>query len=139
MTMKGKTLENLVLGAGVVVIGAASFLMFYDKAGVAAKSINIIFSTGFIIYIIYSYILAQNLNGEIYDLKKHVKNLKEEVQRLNQTLGERNKTIATLNSEIAQQSNEIAALQSQIAEKTDELAAAMVELESLKAKVNNEE
>jgi peptidoglycan hydrolase CwlO-like protein len=137
--MKGKTLENIVLGTGVLVIGAASFLMFYDKAGVAAKSVNLIFSFGFIIYIIYSYILSQNLNGIIYDLKKHVKNLKEEVQRLNQTLDERNQTIATQNKEIKLQANQIAELQSEIAEKSQSLAAAQAELESLKAQANNEE
>jgi peptidoglycan hydrolase CwlO-like protein len=137
--MKGKTLENIVLGTGVVAIATASFLMFYDKAGIAAKSVNIIFSTGFIIYIIYSYILSQNLNGEIYDLKKHVNNLKEEVQRLNQTLGERNQTIASQKTELALQTKTIANLQAEVADKTDALAAAITELESLKAQINSEE
>lgn len=137
--MKGKTLENLVLGAGVVVIGTASFLMFYDKSGIAAKSVNLIFSTGFIIYIIYSYILSQNLNGEIYELKKHVNNLKEEVQRLNQTLGERNQTIASQKTELALQTKSIANLQAEVAEKSAALTAALTELETLKAQANSEE
>lgn len=132
--MKGKTLENLVLGAGVVVIGSASFLMFYDKAGVAAKSVNIIFSAGFIIYIIYSYVLSNNLNGVIYDLKKHVSNLKEEINRLTQTLAERNQTIATQNADIATKASDIVALQSEIAEKSEALLTALNELESAKAK-----
>jgi peptidoglycan hydrolase CwlO-like protein len=137
--MKGKTLENIVLGTGVVAIATASFLMFYDKAGIAAKSVNIIFSTGFIIYIIYSYILSRNLNGEIYDLKKHVNNLKEEVQRLNQTLGERNQTIASQKTELALQTKTIANLQAEAAEKSAALTAALTELETLKAQANSEE
>lgn len=137
--MKGKTLENIVLGAGVIVIGIASFLMFYDKAGIASESVNIIFSTGFIIYIIYSYILSQNLNGEIYDLKKHVKNLKEEVQRLNQTLGERNQTIAAQKAELDRQNNEIVALQIELGEKKEALSATQNELETVKAQLKNQE
>jgi len=137
--MKGKTLENIVLGTGVVAIATASFLMFYDKSGIAAKSVNIIFSTGFIIYIIYSYILSQNLNGEIYELKKHVNNLKEEVQRLNQTLGERNQTIASQKTELALQTKTIANLQAEVADKSAALAAALTELETLKAHPNSEE
>lgn len=137
--MKGKTLENLVLGAGVLVIGAASFLMFYDKAGVAAKSVNLIFSVGFIIYIIYSYILSQNLNGIIYDLKKHVKNLKEEVQRLNDTLGQRNATIASQKVEIAEQAKSVANLKAEVSEKAEALQTITAELEALKAQVSSEE
>ncbi len=137
--MKGKTLENIVLGTGVVAIATASFLMFYDKAGIAAKSVNIIFSTGFIIYIIYSYILSQNLNGEIYELKKHVNNLKEEVQRLNQTLGERNQTIASQKTELALQTKTIVNLQAEVAEKSAALTAALTELETLKAQATSQE
>lgn len=137
--MKGKTLENIVLGTGVLVIGAASFLMFYDKAGVAAKSVNLIFSAGFIIYIIYSYMLSNNLNGIIYDLKKHVNNLKDEVKRLNETLGQRNATIASQKVEIAEQVKSIANLEAEVAEKTEALQTTTSELEALKAQVSSEE
>lgn len=137
--MKGKTLENIVLGTGVLVIGAASFLMFYDKAGVAAKSVNLIFSAGFIIYIIYSYMLSNNLNGIIYDLKKHVNNLKDEVKRLNETLGQRNATIASQKVEIAEQVKSIANLEADVAEKTEALQTITTELEALKAQVSSEE
>jgi peptidoglycan hydrolase CwlO-like protein len=98
--MKGKTLENIVLAVGLLVIGAALFLMYIDRDGVAARSINIIFSIGFIIYIAYSYILSNNLNGEISALTKHVNNLKEEVGRQKATIAKRDAHIAEQQTQI---------------------------------------
>ena len=137
--MKGKTLENIVLGLGILVIGAALFLMYVDTNGVAAKSINIIFSTGFIIYIAYSYILSNNLNNEIRGLEKHVQNLKEEVGRQKETIAKRDSSIANLHAEVSNLTENMASIQTELTEKSEALEAANTALEALKTEASKGE
>ncbi len=44
--MGTKLIENIVLIIGLLVVGSAVFLMYFDDNGTAAKSINIVFSIG---------------------------------------------------------------------------------------------
>lgn len=132
--MKGKLLENIVLGVGLLVIALATFLMFADKDGSAAGSINIIFATGFIIYIAYSYLLSKNLNEEIYQQKKQITNLKDEINRLKQNLAQRE---ATINA----QTTEISGLQTDLKtneEAREKLAEALKKANSAVKKLNQQ-
>lgn len=130
--MRGKTLENIVLAVGLLVILAAIFLMFIDTKGVASRGINIIFSIGFIFYIGYSYILSQNLNTEIRELQKHVNNLKEEVVRKQEDITRLTQTVASQKTELDDLSNTLAQAESTIAVQNEKLDAASVEISALK-------
>jgi len=136
--MKGKTLENIVLGLGVLVIGAAIFLMYIDSSGIAAKKVNFIFSAGFIIYIAYSYILSNNLNGEISALGKHVNNLKEEVGRQKATIANRDQSITQLNVDVNDLTAKLTETQTELASKTEALDLATAELTELKKDAEKE-
>ena len=137
--MKGKLLENIVLAVGLLIIATASFLMFFDKTGEAAQRINLIFASGFIVYIIYSYLLSQNLNGEIYELKKHVSNLKEEVARLTKTVSDRDTTIANQKQEINALTTDLKHTQAALETKENEIIKAHAEIASLHEKLPKEE
>jgi septal ring factor EnvC (AmiA/AmiB activator) len=137
--MKGKLLENIVLTTGLLVVGAALFLIFFAKTPELTKSINIIFATGFIIYIMYNHIMARNLNGEIYALQKHVDNLKDEIGRLENTLKQRDKTIAEQNSTIASQKQDLADTRKKLADTEKQLADARAEVKRLSKELSKEE
>lgn len=137
--MKGKLLENIVLTIGLLVVGAAVFLMFFAQTPELAKSINMIFASGFVIYIIYNHIMARNLNGEIYELQKHVNNLKDEIGRLEETVKNRDATIADQKRTIAglEQSLEDQRKKLDSAEKN--LKNAKDEIKSLNEQISKEE
>ena len=116
--MKGKTLENIVLALGLLVIASAVFLMYIDTDGVVAESVNLIFSIGFIIYIAYSYILSNNLNSEIRGLEINVQNLKEEVGRQKSTIATRDKTIAKQKHELHDLTEKVTATEAELNAKT---------------------
>ena len=133
--MKGKTLENLVLVVGLIVIGTAVFFMYFAPQMLAARLINVIFSLGFIIYIAYSYILSNNLNTEIRDLEKHVNNLKEEVGRQKATIAKRDASIVEKEGQLADLSTQLEELQVSLINANQELSDAknrITELESSK-------
>ncbi len=137
--MKGKLLENIVLTIGLLVIGAAVFLMFFAKTPEIAKSVNIIFATGFIIYIMYNHIMARNLNGEIYDLKKHVSNLKEEIGRLESTLQKRNQTIGEQKQTIANQDQQLEEAAENIRKAETNLKDTIAKVAALEARLQEAE
>lgn len=137
--MKGKLLENIVLSIGLLVIAAAVFLMFFAETPELVKSVNMIFATGFIIYIIYNHIMARNLNGQIYELQKHVDNLKDEVGRLESTLSERNATIADQKNTITSQEKTIADVQTQLEATEKKLVAASEDVKRLTEQLKKEE
>lgn len=137
--MKGKLLENIVLSIGLLVIAAAVFLMFFAQTPELVKSVNMIFATGFIIYIIYNHIMARNLNGEIYELQKHVANLKEEIGRLEDTLRERNTTIADHEKTIASHEQTIAEAGAKLEDAEKKLIAANEEVKRLTQALTKEE
>ncbi len=137
--MKGKLLENIVLAIGLLVIGAAVFLMFFAETPEIAKSVNIIFATGFIIYIMYNHIMARNLNGEIYDLKKHVSNLKEEIGRLESTLQKRNQTIGEQKETINSQQLQLEEAAQRISEAETKLKDTLAKVAELEARLQEEE
>jgi septal ring factor EnvC (AmiA/AmiB activator) len=137
--MKGKLLENIVLSIGLLVIAAAVFLMFFAETPQLVKSVNMIFATGFIIYIIYNHIMARNLNGQIYDLQKHVDNLKDEIGRLKGTLNKRDATIADQKKTIASQEQKIADIHAKLEAAEKKLGAANEEVKRLTQELAKEE
>ena len=137
--MKGKLLENIVLTVGLLVVGAAVFLMFFAQTPELAKSVNMIFATGFIIYIIYNHIMARNLNGEIYELQKHVNNLKDEVGRLQETIKNRDATISDQKRTIASQEQSLEDERKKLAAAEKNLKKAKDEIKSLNEQISKEE
>ena len=137
--MKGKLLENIVLTVGLLVVGAAVFLMFFAQTPELAKSVNMIFATGFIIYIIYNHIMARNLNGEIYELQKHVDNLKDEVGRLQETIKNRDATIADQKRTIASVEQSLEDERKKLAAAEKNLKKAKDEIKSLNEQISKEE
>ncbi len=137
--MKGKVLENIVLGLGLLVIGAAVFLMYVDTEGVAARSVNIIFSLGFIIYILYSFILSQNLNKEINGLNKIVHNLKEEVGRLTATVAKRDATILEKNQNITTLTQDLEQANAALSKSSEELKKAVLKISELESQLKKED
>ena len=137
--MKNKTIETIVLILGLLVISSAVFLMYYDKNGTAAKSINLIFSTGFIIYITYSYLLSRNLNRDITELNKIVSNLKDEVNRLQQTIVKREQTITQQKEEISDLSQQMASVKTELESKNAALKKAESRITELEAEAKPED
>ena len=137
--MGTKLIENIVLVIGLLIVGAAVFLMFFDEKGQAAQSINIIFSVGFIIYILHSHMLSRNLNREITELTINVSNLKEEIGRLEDTVKKRDSKIKGLKSDINSLEEKLDAAQSELSTKESELSAANKKIAELEAENQKKE
>ena len=137
--MGTKLIENIVLVIGLLVVGAAVFLMFFDEKGQAAQSINIIFSVGFIIYILHSHMLSRNLNREITELTLNVSNLKEEIGRLEGTLKKRDEKIKGLKSDVKDLESKLDDAQNDLASKETELASAAKKIAQLEADIQKNE
>lgn len=129
--MGTKLIENIVLVVGLLIVGAAVFLMFFDEKGQVAQSVNIIFSVGFIVYIIYSHMLSRNLNREISDLNVNISNLKEEVVRLESTVKKRDEKIKGLKADLKSLEAKLDDAQNTISDKEKELAAAQKRIAEL--------
>ncbi len=136
--MKGKTLENIVLALGLLVIASAVFLMYIDTNGIAAQSVNLIFSIGFIIYIAYSYILSNNLNSEIRGLEVNVQNLKEEVIRQEGIVATRDKTVAKQKHELKDLTEKVASTEAELNAKTSLLEEANARILALQKEAEKE-
>lgn len=135
--MGTKLIENIVLVVGLLIVGAAVFLMFFDEKGQVAQSVNIIFSIGFVIYIMYSYMLSRNLNREITDLNVNISNLKEEVARLENTVKNRDEKIKGLKADLKSVEAKLDDAQNTISSKEKELATAQKRIAELET--NNQE
>ena len=80
--MKRSSLETIVLVLGIVIIGIALFMMFMRNTTPQSIFItNLIFSVGFLIYILYSMMTTNSLNREIRKLNNHITSLKDEIAK----------------------------------------------------------
>lgn len=95
--MKRSSLETIVLIVGVIVIAIALFFMFGRSDENPTQSLfitNLVFSFGFLIYIIYSIMATNSLNREIRGLNKHIEGLKHEISKYKKQLAEKDAEIA---------------------------------------------
>lgn len=102
--MKRSSIETIVLVVGVIIIGIALFFMFGDSSD-PSKSIfitNLIFSFGFLVYIVYSIMSANSLNKEIRALNKHVEGLKHEIAKYKKQVADKDAEIQDLNQSLTE-------------------------------------
>ncbi len=102
--MKRSSIETIVLVVGVAIIGIALFFMFNDSQD-PSKSIfitNLIFSFGFLVYILYSIMSASSLNKEIRGLNKHLEGLKHEITKYKTQLADKDSQIQNLTQTLAE-------------------------------------
>lgn len=126
--MKRSSIETIVLLVGVAIIGIALFFMFGDNED-PSKSIfitNLIFSFGFLVYIVYSIMSANSLNKEIRSLTKHVEGLKHEIAKYKKHVADKDLQIQNQQQELADKDQ---ALNLQI-EKVNTLEKKVADLES---------
>lgn len=123
--MKRSSIETIVLIVGVIIIGIALFFMFSDSQN-PSQSIfitNLIFSFGFLVYIVYSIMSANSLNKEIRTLNKHVDGLKHEIAKYKKQVAEKDSQIGSLQQDLAEreqtmnaQAKKISKLEKQLAD-----------------------
>ena len=123
--MKKSGLEIGVLLVGALVIVGSLLVKFIFKLPANQTLIisNIIFSVGFLIYILYSIMTTNNLNKEIRGLYAHIKGLKKEIADKISEISSLNNTVKSLKQEKAdlekkseEQNAQISDLQKQIEE-----------------------
>lgn len=134
--MKKSSLETIVLILGIGIIGFALF-MYLVGTGEEGSAFytNIVFSFGFLIYIVYSMMATKNLNKEIQGLTKHVKSLKD-------TILEKNNSIEKLQNKEVELIEQNGALNKALADSQDSLASLhkkVKELEELQASTKGPE
>ncbi|MEQ9261948.1 MAG: hypothetical protein RLP14_02185 [Owenweeksia sp.] len=113
--MKRSNLETIVLFLGIVIIGIALFMMFIQNTTPQSIFItNLIFSVGFLIYILYSMMTTNSLNREIRKLNVHIKSLKEELSKKEALILEKDGRINSLQNNLAQLQQELSKSQGQI-------------------------
>lgn len=122
--MKRSNIETLVLVVGILIIAAAIFMMYGMSE--TPHSILIVFSVGFLSYILYSIMSTNSLNREIRHLGNHISSLKTEIEKKNKLINERDSQIEVLEEEKAKISEEIVKHEKQI----EELQKKIVVLES---------
>lgn len=123
--MKRSSIETIVLVVGVAIIGIALFFMFGDNED-PSRSIfitNLIFSFGFLIYIVYSIMSTNSLNKEIRGLNKHIDGLKHE--------------IAKYKKQVAEKDGEIQNLRQSLTEKDEALNLQVEKVKTLEKKLSN--
>jgi len=138
--MKRNTIETIVLIVGVVVIAIALFFMFGrgDSADPSRSLFitNLVFSFGFLIYIIYSIMATNSMNREIRALNKHIAGLKHEIEKYKKQLSVKDATIKEQQHLLDEKEQQIAEQQTTIGAHTqsiDELNRKIAKLESDKA------
>ena len=101
--MKKSGLEIGVLLVGALVIVGSLLVKFIFKLPANQTLIisNIIFSVGFLIYILYSIMTTNNLNKEIRGLNAHIKGLKKEIADKNSEISSLKNTVKGLRQEKA--------------------------------------
>lgn len=125
--MKRSSLETVVLILGIGIIGFALFmLLIAEPTGDSAFYTNIVFSFGFLIYIVYSMMATNSLNKEIRGLNNHVKSLKETIIQKDKSISELEAKNNSLNKDKEKLSKDLQQAQSQISS----LEAKIKELES---------
>lgn len=100
--MKRKNIETIVLIVGVAIISIALFFMFARATTPQTIFLtNLVFSFGFLVYIIYSMMATNSLNKEIRGLNKHIQALKQDIVKKNQQIQERDSRIELLEKDLA--------------------------------------
>lgn len=114
--MKKGGLEIAVLLVGaLVIIGSLLVKFIFDLPATQTLIIsNIIFSVGFLIYILYSIMNTNNLNKEIRGLNAHIAGLKKEITKKDKEIAEQKQTIASQEKENNLLKEETHELQEQI-------------------------
>lgn len=98
--MKRNTLETIVLVLGICIIGVALAMMFiFEPSEELAPFTNVIFSVGFLIYIIYSMMATNSQNKEIRGLNNHIKSLKETITEKDTNIAQLESNLSTVKSE----------------------------------------
>ena len=121
--MKRSTIETLVLIIGVAIIGIALFFMFATaKTPSSIFVTNLVFSFGFLVYIIYTIMASNSLNREIRGLNKHIEGLKTEISKYKKQL--------------SQKEDEIKGLQNELSEKQDVITSQTEKIDNLEKKVS---
>ncbi|MDZ7845561.1 MAG: hypothetical protein U5L96_01585 [Owenweeksia sp.] len=127
--MKRKKLEIAVLIIGALVIVASLLVKFiFDLEPDQTLMVsNIIFSLGFLIYILYSIMTTNNLNRTINRLEANIEGLKDEISKKNKQLEEKDKTIGSMeeqNKELEQSLSQAQAENKELDKKLKELREA---------------
>ncbi len=115
--MKRSNLETIVLVLGIIIIGVALFMMFIRNTTPQSIFItNLIFSVGFLIYILYSMMTTNSLNREIRKRENHIKSLKEEISSKNAQIREKDERISSLQNDVSELQKQLGDAQQQITE-----------------------
>lgn len=99
--MKKSGLEIVVLLVGaLVIVGSLLIKFIFDLPANQTLIIsNIIFSVGFLIYILYSIMTTNNLNKEIRGLNAHVAGLKKDIAEKASEITTLHNSVKSLNQE----------------------------------------
>lgn len=129
--MKKSGLEIGVLLVGALVIVGSLLVKFFFNLPANQTLIvsNIIFSVGFLIYILYSIMTTNNLNTEIRGLNAHIKGLKKEI-------ADKNSEISSLNNSIKGLKAEKSELEKQSEEKSAQIKDLQNQLEEIRSSQN---
>lgn len=130
MKKGGLEIGVLLIGALIIVTSLLVKFIFNLPATQTLVISNIIFSIGFLIYILYSIMTTNNLNKEIRGLNAHILGLKKEIAAKNAEITKHQATIKGLQSE---NSNHLQNLKQQ----ASEIKELNKQLEDLKASQNN--
>ncbi len=126
--MKKSTLEMLVLGIGVLVILAGVYLLFISSDKSSPFMANIVFSIGFLFYVIYTAMTTSSLQNNIREKEAIISNLQDEVKR---------KTIEveSLNSEVNQLKTDLKARNNELEEARKSIESLNQSIKGLEGKI----
>lgn len=125
----------LVLVLGLTVIGAAVFFIFIHnkKTPDTIWITNLIISLGFLIYVVYSILSANNLNTEIRQLSKQIEALKDDIAKKDQELDKRQDRIKALETDLAAKDEAIEAEQTKVTDLDKKVSVLEKQLAELKS------
>ena len=123
--MEKSTLEMLVLGIGVLVILAGVYLLFISSDKSSPFMANIVFSVGFLFYVIYTAMTTSSLQNNIREKEAIISNLQDEVKRKTVEVESLNSEVSQLNSDLKSRNNELEAANKNI----DDLSQSVKALE----------
>lgn len=105
--MKKSTLEMLVLGIGVLVILAGVYLLFISSDKSSPFMANIVFSVGFLFYVIYTAMTTSSLQNNIREKEAIISNLQDEVKRKTVEVNSLTSEVSQLNADLKARNNEL--------------------------------
>ncbi len=131
--MNRKTLETIVLVIGLAIIATALYMMFAMET--TPQTILVVFAAGFLVYILYAIMNANNLNREIRGLQKEVAAHKATIADQRQTIENQQETIEKLKTEKAELEEEITLQREKLEEKDGEMLRLRNELAQKRADI----